>query len=99
MIQWALGPYPPKACWQGPEGAKANGVAKQATWPGSLNVYRLAEVTMSDRTANQMPDAPGPATIAEIIRGLEPMGDPSKFSIEDLTAEEEDAFFAIIENL
>ncbi|WP_419848633.1 hypothetical protein [Candidatus Poriferisocius sp.] len=46
-----------------------------------------------------MPDAPGPATIAEIIRGLEPMGDPRKFSIEDLTTEEEDAFFAIIENL
>ena len=54
---------------------------------------------MSDRPSNQMPDAPGPATIAEIIRGLEPMGDPSKFSIKDLTPEEEDAFFAIIEDL
>lgn len=54
---------------------------------------------MSDGTANQMPGAPSPATISEIIRGLEPMGDPSKFSIEDLTAEEEDAFFAIIEDL
>ena len=54
---------------------------------------------MSDRTANQMPDARGPATIAEIIHGLEPMGDPSKFSIEDLTTAEEDDFFAIIEDL
>ena len=74
-------------------------MVKLAAWPGSLNAYRLMEVAMSDRTANQMPDAPGPATIAEIIRGFEPMGDPSKFSIEDLTAEEEDAFFAIIEDL
>ena len=54
---------------------------------------------MSDGPSNQMPDAPGQATIAEIIRGLEPMGDPSEFSVEDLTAEEEDAFFAIIEDL
>ena len=57
------------------------------------------EVAMSDRTANQPPGTPGPSTITESIRGLEPMGDPSRFSIEDLTAEEEDAFFAIIEDL
>ena len=57
------------------------------------------EVAMPDGTANQMPDVSGPNTIAEIIRDLEPMGDPSRFSIEDLTAEEEDAFFAIIEDL
>ena len=32
------------------------------------------------------------------FRDLEPMGDPSAFSIEDLTPEE-DAFFAVIEDL
>lgn len=54
---------------------------------------------MSDTALNQMPHAPGPTTIAEIIRGLKPMGDPSKFSIGDLTAEEEDAFFTVIDSL
>ena len=53
---------------------------------------------MSDGTANQVPGVPAPTTITEIIRDLEPMGDPSKFSIEDLTPEEEDAFFATIED-
>ena len=54
---------------------------------------------MSDRTANQVPGVTVPATVAEIIRDLEPMGDPSLFTIGDLTPEEEDAFFAIIEDL
>ena len=54
---------------------------------------------MSDTALNQMPHAPGPTTIAEIIHGLKPMGDPSKFSIGDLTAEEEDAFFTVIDSL
>ena len=34
-----------------------------------------------------------------VFRDLGPMSDPSAFSIEDLTAEEEDVFFAIIEDL
>ncbi|MCY4273594.1 MAG: hypothetical protein OXF00_13240 [bacterium] len=54
---------------------------------------------MSDRTANQVPGVPAPTTIAEIIRDLEPMGNPSEFTVDDLPPEEEDAFFAIIENL
>ncbi len=58
---------------------------------------------MSDRALKQMPHAPGPTTIADVIHGLKPMGDPSKFSIGDLTAEEEeeeeDAFFTVIDSL
>lgn len=54
---------------------------------------------MSDRTANQVPGVFAPTTIAEIIRDLEPMGDPSEFAIDDLTLEEEDAFFTILEDL
>ena len=54
---------------------------------------------MPDRTANQAPGVPASTTITEIIRYLEPMGDPSKFSIENLTPEEEDTFFAIIKDL
>ena len=53
--------------------------------------------TMSDSTANQ-PSTPAiPTTIAEVIRNVEPMGDLGRFIIEDLTAEEEDEFFRILE--
>lgn len=53
---------------------------------------------MSDNTANQ-PSAPTtPTTIAEVIRDVEPMGDLSRFVIEDLTPEEEDEFFRILED-
>lgn len=54
---------------------------------------------MSDKTTNQVPGVRLPLTITEIIRNLEPMGDPSQFAIRGLTLEEEDAFFAIIDNL
>ena len=76
-----------------------NGVTNQASRQGSLGSCRLAEVIMSDSTANQVPSVPVPTTITEITRDLEPMGDPSQFAIGDLTLEEEDAFFAIIEDL
>ena len=73
---------------------------EQRQHPAAWQDLGLAEeVAMSDKTAKQMPETPDPATIAEIIHGLEPMGDPSKFSIEDLTPEEEDAFFTVIDNL
>jgi hypothetical protein len=50
---------------------------------------------MSDNAANQ-PSAPStPGTIAEIVRDLEPMGDLSRFLIEDMTPEEEDEFYAV----
>ena len=53
---------------------------------------------MSDNTANQ-PSAPAtPTTIAEVIQDVEPMGDLSRFVIEDLTPEEEDEFFRILED-
>lgn len=54
---------------------------------------------MPDNPTNQVPGVHLPLTITEIIRNLEPMGDPSQFAIRDLTTEEEDAFFAIIEDL
>ncbi len=54
---------------------------------------------MSDKRENQVRGVPLSPTITEIVRDLEPMGDPSKFSIAHLTTEEEDAFFAIIEDL
>ena len=36
-------------------------------------------------------------TLATVIGRASPMGDLSRFVIDDLTAEEEDAFFAILE--
>lgn len=53
---------------------------------------------MSDSTANQASAPAAPSTIAQVIRGVEPMGDLSRFAIDDLTAEEEAEFFRIIED-
>jgi len=36
-------------------------------------------------------------TIADVLQDLEPMGDLSRFGIEDLAPEEEDEFFRILE--
>ncbi len=52
---------------------------------------------MSDSSATQKPSPSASATIAEIIRDVEPMGDLSRFVIEDLTPEDEDEFFSILE--
>jgi hypothetical protein len=38
-------------------------------------------------------------TIAEIVERCQPMGDPGRFVIDDLTAAEEDEFFAILEDV
>lgn len=38
-----------------------------------------------------------PPTLAEALDGLEPMGDLSRFIIDDLTPDEEDEFFLILE--
>jgi hypothetical protein len=38
-----------------------------------------------------------PPTLAEALDGLEPMGDLSRFIIDDLTPDEEDEFFRILE--
>ena len=52
---------------------------------------------MSDNTVNQRTVASEPTTIAEVLEGGQPMGDLSRFIIEDLTPEEEDEFFRILE--
>jgi hypothetical protein len=39
-----------------------------------------------------------PSTIAEIVRRRQPMGDLERFAIDDLSASEEDEFFAILED-
>jgi hypothetical protein len=53
---------------------------------------------VSDSTADHQPAPTGRSTIAEVLRGLEPMGDLSRFEIEDLTPSEEDEFFRILED-
>ena len=53
---------------------------------------------MSDNTANQRPAPGDPTTVAEVLEQLEPMGDLSRFVIEDLTPDEEDEFFQILED-
>lgn len=45
----------------------------------------------------QRPNAGMPTTIAGILEGAQPMGDLSRFAIDDLTPEEEDEFFRILE--
>jgi hypothetical protein len=40
-----------------------------------------------------------PSTIAAIVKRCEPMGDLGRFAIDDLTAAEEDEFFAILEDV
>lgn len=52
---------------------------------------------MSEDAAGRWPHSAGQPTIAEIVEGIRPMGDLSRFAIEDLTPEEEDEFFAILE--
>lgn len=53
--------------------------------------------TVSDTTANDTPRAGDATTITDILRTIEPMGDLSRFGIEDLTPEEEAEFFRILE--
>ncbi len=52
---------------------------------------------MSDRPNDHQPASTPPATLAQVLDGLEPMGDLSRFAIEDLTPAEEDEFFRILE--
>ena len=53
---------------------------------------------MSDNTASHDAGSRQPATVADVLRGVEPMGDLRRFAIDDLTPEDEDEFFAILEN-
>ena len=53
---------------------------------------------MSDGTADQRPGHNSPTTVAEVLQGVEPMGDLGRFIVDDLTPEEEAEFFRILEN-
>jgi hypothetical protein len=39
-----------------------------------------------------------PTTLAEVLQEIEPMGDLRQFAIDDLTPEDEDEFFRILED-
>jgi hypothetical protein len=52
---------------------------------------------MSDHSTNDHHTATAPPTLEELLRGLEPMGDLTEFAIDDLSAEDEDEFFGILE--
>ncbi len=52
---------------------------------------------MSEDAAGRLASPAVKPTIAEIVAGLSPMGDLSRFAIDDLTPEEENEFFAILE--
>ena len=53
---------------------------------------------MSDNTAIRDIGPNSPTTLADILRGIEPMGDLSQFAIDDLTPDDEDEFFRILED-
>ncbi len=70
-----------------------------------LSVYRVFarptqwRLIMSDSAAMQPSTVVSmPVTLADVLRGVEPMGDLSVFVIDDLTVDEEDAFFATLED-
>lgn len=52
---------------------------------------------MSDNSANDTGRESEP-TMDGIIAAVEPMGDLGRFRIEDMTADEEDEFFSILDN-
>lgn len=51
----------------------------------------------SDQHAGDRPDLPCPTTVAEIVDLVEPMGDLDRFAIDDLTPEEADEYFRILD--
>ncbi len=53
---------------------------------------------MSDNAATQNTGPGAPSTMADVVQDLEPMGDLGQFAIKDLTPEDEDKFFAILED-
>ena len=52
---------------------------------------------MSDNIATPPSARSEPATVAQALEGVEPMGDLSRFVVADLTPAEEDEFFRILE--
>ncbi|MGH9113485.1 MAG: hypothetical protein ACRDZN_14490 [Acidimicrobiales bacterium] len=53
---------------------------------------------MSDNTATRDSGPNRPTNIAEVLRGVEPMGDLGRFAIDDLTPDDEAEFFGILED-
>lgn len=53
---------------------------------------------MSDNAVNRETGPKTPTSIAEDLHGIERMGDLRQFVIDDLTPEDEDEFFRILEN-
>ncbi|MGK2957074.1 MAG: hypothetical protein ACSLFB_01440 [Acidimicrobiales bacterium] len=53
---------------------------------------------MSENTANQPAALTTPITIAELLRDVEPMGNLGRLVIDDLSPEEEDEFYRILED-
>jgi hypothetical protein len=53
---------------------------------------------MSGNSQDHRPAPGGPSTIAEVLKGLEPMGDLTRFAIDDLTPDEEDEFLRLLED-
>ena len=53
---------------------------------------------MSDNAATRDDGSKTPMTISDVLRGVKPMGDLRQFAIDDLTADDEDEFFRILED-
>lgn len=53
---------------------------------------------MSDNATDHETGPKTPTTIAEVLQEIEPMGDLRQFAIDDLTPEDEDEFFRILED-
>ena len=51
---------------------------------------------MTDSAANEIESGGDQQALAEILAGVEPMGDLSVFALEDLSEEEEREFFSIL---
>ncbi len=54
---------------------------------------------MSDNTAPRDAGPNRPTNVAEVLRSVKPMGDLRRFAIDDLTADDEDKFFGILEDV
>lgn len=52
---------------------------------------------MSEDAATRDDGSNTPMKVADVLRGLEPMGDLRQFAIDDLTPDDEDEFFRILE--
>ena len=52
---------------------------------------------MTDNVATHDDDSSSPVTIADVLRGVEPIGDLRQFVIDDLTLDDEDEYFRILE--